>query len=183
MSSEKDILRAINLFKKKKYKNFVVMHCVADYPHETKDSQLGYIYKLKKMNLELGFSDHTLTSSAAAVAVSLGVKWVEKHFTLSSNLGGLDAKHSLNPDQLKKYIDEIRGIEKSLSISDRKITMNEKFTRKRARRGLYAKNNILKNKIIKRGDLLSVRPENKFDIWNLEKIIGKKIKKIIKKIK
>ena len=71
-----------------------------------------------------------MTSSAAAVAVSLGVKWVEKPLTLSSNLGGLDAKHSLNPDQLKKYIDEIRGIEKSLSISDRKITMNEKFTRK-----------------------------------------------------
>ena len=41
-------------------------------------------------------------------------------------------------------------------------------------------NNILKNKIIKRGDLLSVRPENKFDIWNLENY-RKKIKKNYKK--
>ncbi len=181
MSSEKDVLRAVNLFKKKNYKNFVVMHCVADYPHKTKDSQLGYIHKLNKINLELGFSDHTLTSSAAAVAVSLGVKWVEKHFTLSSNLGGLDAKHSLDPDQLKEYINEIRGVEKSLSIIDRQITKNEKFTRKRARRGLYAKNNILKSKMIERNDLLSVRPENQYDIWNIEKILGKKIKKNYKK--
>ena len=183
MSSERDILRAINLFKKKKYKNFVVMHCVADYPHQAKDSQLGYIYKLNKLNLELGFSDHTLTSSAAAVAVSMGVKWVEKHFTLSSNLGGLDAKHSLDPDQLKDYVNEIRGIEKSLSLTNRQITENEKFTRKRARRGLYFKNNIEKNKKIERGDLLSVRPENNFDIWNIDKILSKKTKKNSKKNK
>ena len=181
MSSEKDILRAINLFKKKNYKNFVVMHCVADYPHQAKDSQLGYIYKLNKMNVELGFSDHTLTSSSAAVAVSMGVKWVEKHFTLSSNLGGLDAKHSLDPDQLKEYVNEIRGIEKSLSVMKRQITANEKYTRKRARRGLYFKNNILKNKKIERNDLLSVRPENKFDIWNINKVVGKKNKKYSKK--
>jgi N,N'-diacetyllegionaminate synthase len=181
MSTEKDILRAINLFKRKKYKNFVVMHCVADYPHQAKDSQLGYITKLNKLNVELGFSDHTLTSSAAAVAVSMGVKWVEKHFTLSSNLGGLDAKHSLDPDQLKEYVNEIRGIEQSLSITNRKITENEKFTRKRARRGLYFRNNIVKNKKIERNDLLSVRPENKFDIWNIDKILNKKIKKKSKK--
>ena len=159
------------------------MHCVADYPHHVKDSQLGYIYKLSKLNLELGFSDHTLTSSAAAVAVSMGVKWVEKHFTLSSNLGGLDAKHSLDPDQLKEYVNEIRGIEKSLSLTDRQITENEKFTRKRARRGLYFNNNVLKNKKIERGDLLSVRPENNFDIWNIDKILGKKNKKNSKKNK
>ena len=57
----------------------------------------------------------------------------------------------------------------------------EKFKRKRARRGLYAKNDILKNKKIERNDLLSVRPENQYDIWNIEKILGKKIKKNYKK--
>ena len=113
----------------------------------------------------------------------MGVKWVEKHFTLSSNLGGLDAKHSLDPDQLKEYVNEIRGIEESLSLINRQITANEKFTRKRARRGLYFRNDIVKNKKIERNDLLSVRPESKFDIWNIDKVIGKKTKKNLKKNK
>lgn len=183
MSTEKDILRVISFFNKKKFKNFVVMHCVADYPHEAKDSQLGFIKRLKSLNVEIGFSDHTLTSAAAAVAVSMGVKWIEKHFILSSNLGGLDARHSLEPSELKEYINEIRGIEKSLSSGVRIISKNEMNTQQRARRGLYVANNIKKNTKIMRSDLLLVRPKNKFDIWHLNKVIGKKTKLSLKKNK
>lgn len=183
MSTEKEILRVISFFNKKKFKNFVVMHCVADYPHEVKYSQLGFIKRLKNLNVELGFSDHTLTSTAAAAAVSMGVKWIEKHFILSSNLEGLDSRHSLEPSQLKEYINEIRGVEKSLSSEKRIISKNEMITQQRARRGLYVAHNIKKDEKIKRSDLLLVRPKNKFDIWNLNKVIGKKTKLSLKKNK
>ena len=183
MANESEIKRVISHFNKKNFKNYVLMHCVADYPHETQNSQLGYLNKLRELNINLGFSDHTLGTSSAAVAVAFGVKWIEKHFTLSSDLGGLDAKHSLNTDQLKNYIKEIRGIEKSLLLQKRIVTKNEIYTSKRARRGLYLSKDIKKNQIIKRSDLLLVRPENQFDIWNFDKIIKKKLKKNLKKNK
>ena len=113
----------------------------------------------------------------------MGVKWIEKHFIQSSNLEGLDARHSLEPSQFKEYVQEIRGVEKSLSSETRIISKNELITQKRARRGLYVAHNIKKDKKIKRSDLLLVRPKNKFDIWNLNKIIGKKTKLNLKKNK
>ena len=183
MANESEIKRVIAHFNKRKFKNYVLMHCVADYPHETQNSQLGYLKKLRELNISLGFSDHTLGTSSAAVAVAFGVKWIEKHFTLSSDLGGLDAKHSLNTDQLKNYVKEIRGIENSLLLQKRIVTKSEIYTRKRARRGLYLSKDIKKNQNIKRSDLLLVRPENQFDIWNFNKIIKKKYKKNLKKNK
>lgn len=183
MANEREIKRVINHFNKKRFNNYVLMHCVADYPHDTQNSQLGYLKKLRDLNINLGFSDHTLGSSSAAVAVAFGVKWIEKHFTLSSDLGGLDAKHSLNTDELKDYIKEIRGIEKSLSLEKRIVTKKEVYTRKRARRGLYSSKELKKGQILKRSDLLLVRPENRFDIWNINKLVGKKIKKSLKKNK
>lgn len=183
MANESEIKRVIAHFNKRKFKNYVLMHCVADYPHETQNSQLGYLKKLRELNISLGFSDHTLGTSSAAVAVAFGVKWIEKHFTLSSDLGGLDAKHSLNTDQLKNYVKEIRGIENSLLLQKRIVTKSEIYTRKRARRGLYLSKDIKKNQNIKRSDLLLVRPENQFDIWNFNKIIKKKSNKNLKKNK
>lgn len=179
MSTNQDVDRLVNFFSQKNFKNFVLMHCVAEYPHSLKRSQLGYIKELKKYGCEIGFSDHTLNNYAALAAVTMGAKWIEKHFTISKHLGGLDAKHSIEAEELSNYCKSLRDLEISLKTKQRSLTLKEKFTRERARRGLYAKKNIKKNQIIRREDLLIVRPENNFDIWNVENFINKKAKKNI----
>ena len=176
MCTEKEIKRTIDLLKKRKFSNFVIMHCVAEYPHKTESSQLGFLKKLNNFGIETGFSDHSLNSSAAVVAVSLGAKWIEKHFTLSKDLGGLDAKHSLEPEELKNYVDEIRGIEKSLEKKNRIVTKAENYTMQRARRSIFVKKKLKKNHKIGRDDLLIVRPYKGKDIWEVDKFIGKKLK-------
>ena len=183
MSTEREINRTINYLKKKKFNNFVIMHCVSEYPHETEKSQLGFLKKLNNYGIEIGFSDHSLNSSSAVVAVSMGIKWIEKHFTLSKNLGGLDAKHSMEPKELKNYIDEIRGIEKSLQNKKRVLTKSEVKTMQRARRSFFVSKDLKKNHKITREDLLIVRPYKRVDIWDIDKFLGKKLKISLKKNK
>ena len=183
MCTEKEIKRTINFIRNKKFRNFVIMHCVAEYPHKTESSQLGFLKKLNNLDIETGFSDHSLNSSAAVVAVSMGVKWIEKHFTLSRNLGGLDAKHSLEPEELKNYINEVRGVEKSLEKTNRIVTKAENYTMQRARRSIFVSKKLKKNHKINRDDLLIVRPYRNIDIWEMDKFIGKKLKTNLNKNK
>ena len=67
-----------------------------------------------KLNLPVGFSDHSLGYDASLIAIGLGARVVEKHFTLNKKLVGPDHKISLNPDELFQFIKKIRKAEKSL---------------------------------------------------------------------
>src|SRR3990167_8979165 len=70
---------------------FVIMHCVANYPLNPQDAHLNRIDELKKMTegieqASVGYSDHSLDLSVSAVAMSKGIKYLEKHFSLSRYL-------------------------------------------------------------------------------------------------
>jgi sialic acid synthase SpsE len=171
----------VNFFKENNFKNFVLMHCVSEYPHTLERSQIGFIKTLKQYQCEVGFSDHTMNSHAATAAVSLGATWIEKHYTLSRELGGLDSSHSLEFPEMLNFCKIIKSLNKALGVRKRIFTKEEKLTRQRARRGVYFNSKVKKNSIIQKKDLLIVRPETNFDIWDLEKVIGKKTKKNFKK--
>ena len=95
-----DIKRAIKILitkgTPKKYSNLTVV-CVSQYPAEHKNLNLSSIKFLKdKLKFPVGFSDHSLGYSASLIAIGLGSRIIEKHFTLGKNLKGPDHKASLN---------------------------------------------------------------------------------------
>ena len=58
-----------------------------------------------------GFSDHSLSLIAPAVAVGMGATWIEKHLTLSRNQDGPDHGASLEPDEFAQMVKNIREAE------------------------------------------------------------------------
>jgi len=67
-------------------KQFTIMHCVAIYPTSLHKANLEKINWLKKFVNSVGYSDHTLGIEAPIVAMSMGIDFLEKHFTLSRHL-------------------------------------------------------------------------------------------------
>lgn len=72
-------------------KEFTMLACRANYPTEPKDANLSQIDSLKKMlegqeYASVGFSDHALDLDVAKSAMSKGIKYLEKHFSLSRDL-------------------------------------------------------------------------------------------------
>ncbi len=115
----------------------VIMHCVSEYPLKYKNANLLAINILKKKfpKYEIGYSDHTIGTTASFVAVALGATTIEKHFTLNKKFKGTDHVLSANPKDLKeisttiKTISEILGKEKKQpSNKEKKI---KKFMRNR----------------------------------------------------
>ena len=153
----------------------VLLHCVSVYPAQLEDTNLAFISTLKKeFGTDVGFSDHTKTNEAACLAVALGAKWIEKHFTTDNTLEGFDHEHAQTPSQLKEYIAVIRATENSLTGNGQnKISEPEAYTQNRARRGLYAAKALPKGHQITAEDIAVVRPTSPLPASSANLVVGK----------
>jgi N,N'-diacetyllegionaminate synthase len=164
-----------------KKKNLTIMHCNSAYPTPINDVNLLAInYLKKKFKLSVGFSDHSLGSEAGIASVALGVKVIEKHFTISNFMRGPDHKISLNPKQLKNFVTSIRKTEKALGKNKKFVTNSEKVNRNLIRKSIYANTDIKKNEFFTNQNIKLKRPGTGLKPIQFEKMIGKKSKKNFK---
>ncbi|SEL80307.1 N-acetylneuraminate synthase family protein [Parapedobacter koreensis] len=177
MSSLSDIEKSLKEIEKSgNLNNFILLHCVSVYPAKVEQANLSFITTLKNLfGLEVGFSDHTGDSLAAVMALALGATWFEKHFTTDHTQEGLDHAYAMEEDGLTQYVEDIRTAEIALQPKEDKISDAERYTRKRARRSLYAARDLVPGEILKDDDVLCVRPEGILDADDIDLVIGKSV--------
>ena len=159
-----------------------IMHCVSAYPTKNIDANLNCLSNLKKFSPYIGYSDHTIGTEAALVAVSLGSRIIEKHFTISKNYSNFrDHKLSADPNELKDLITSVRKVEELLGSGNKSLFHCEKDTYFAARRSLVASRELKKGTVIKNEDLIALRPLKDIPAEKIKLLIGKKLKKNIKK--
>ena len=131
-------------------KDVILLHCTANYPIDDCEVNLNVINTFKqKFNMLLGYSDHSVGIGAAPYAIPMGVKVLEKHFTLDNSLSGPDHKASLSPNELIEFVKITRKIERYLGTDLKYPTLSETKTRKSLQKNLVA------NKVIKQGELFT----------------------------
>ena len=86
------------------------LYCVSQYPTPLHKVDFRKLVKLADFFKTVGFSDHTQGIAASVIAAASGAKVIEKHFTLDRTLAGPDQICSLEPDELKQMVAEIRAI-------------------------------------------------------------------------
>jgi sialic acid synthase SpsE len=116
-----------------------------------------------------------------SVAVALGAKVIEKHFTLDQSMKGPDHKASLNPEQLIEYVSNIRNTELALGDDKKKISTVEKNVKEVARKSIITKVNLPKGIIISEDHITTKRPGTGIPAGYFSKVIGKKLNKDVKK--
>ena len=181
MSNIFEIKAAIKVLENNKNINLILMHCVSLYPTNESDLNLRFINTLKKFKYDVGFSDHTIGFEASKVAVAMGAKYIEKHFTLDKRNNGPDHKMSLNKLEIKKFVKNIRQVEKILGIEKKIISKNEKIMKNFARRSIVAIKDIEINDTFTKKNIGLKRPGYGIEPKHLKKIIGKKSKYKFKK--
>jgi N-acetylneuraminate synthase len=115
MSAWEELDAAVAVFRHAKTA-LTVLQCTSEYPCAYEHVGLNVMRELsRRYAVPVGLSDHTLTPYASFAAVAQGAAVIEKHVTLSRLAYGSDAKHSLEPDQLRDLVDGIRAIERMLA--------------------------------------------------------------------
>ncbi len=179
MGTLAEVKDACKLFDKNK---IIVFQCTSNYPSEIEDSNLNVIKVYKKIfKNSVGYSDHTKGNESALVALGMGVKIFEKHFTLSNKLKGIDQKASADLKQFKNYVLSIHNGFKSIGTVKKKPSKAEKKVAISLRKSLVASKNIKAGEKLILSMVEFKRPGNGIETKYLNKFIGKILKKNISK--
>lgn len=181
MANFAEIKEAFNIFKKNK-NPIIVFQCTSNYPANSDNANIAVIKNFKKtFKCPIGYSDHTENNIPAILAVSYGAVVIEKHFTLSKKLPGIDQKASIEPHELKKLVEETYQAKKSIGISKKVRSKEEINTMNSLRRSLVAGESLKKGTKLKKNMIKIKRPGIGLSTKNINKIIGLTLKKNIKK--
>lgn len=148
-----------------------LLHCTSEYPAATAEVNLRAMATMsRQFGLPVGYSDHTAGIHVALAAVALGAVVIEKHFTIDRGLPGPDHMASVEPDELKILVDQIRDIEQSLGDGIKRPTESELKNRGVARRSLVVSRDVAKGEQFSEDNLTCKRVgegTSPFEYWNL----------------
>lgn len=150
-----------------------VLHCTSAYPAPYVDVNLLAMKEMAdKLNVKVGYSDHTLGIQVAIAAVALGATVIEKHFTINKDLPGPDHKASLDPNELTLLVKSVGIVEESLGLNIKKPTISELENIKLIRKSIVAKQRIFKGELFSEENLTTKRPGIGISPMNWDTIIG-----------
>tara|TARA_Y100000768_G_C23965201_1_gene677490 strand:+ start:850 stop:1869 length:1020 start_codon:yes stop_codon:yes gene_type:complete len=165
-------------------KKLGILQCVAMYGEPMDEyANLRVIETLKNTFPEavIGYSDHTLGSHACLIAVGMGSKILEIHFTDDKERSFRDHHISLDKKEMKSLIKKIRKTEVMLGNKIKKpVSEIEDIDRiKEFRRACYLNQDLRDGDIIKEEHLTTLRPNIGIDAIHYFDLIGKRLNRDI----
>jgi len=154
-------------------KNITILHCNSEYPTVLKDVNLRAMLSIKDaFSVKVGYSDHTRSFEVPIAATALGASVIEKHFTLDRTMQGPDHRASLEPKELKLFVENIRNTEELLG-SNKKIPSHSELKNKDiVRKSIVALINIKKGDLFSDSNITTKRPGLGVDPMNWDGVLG-----------
>lgn len=174
MGTHEEIAEAVAAAREAGAGGLVLLKCTSSYPAAPEEMNLRTIPDLaERFDVAVGLSDHTTGVAVAAAAVSLGACVVEKHLTLRRADGGPDAAFSLEPDEFKQMVGEIRTVERALGRVQYGASDREKASL-RYRRSLFLSEDVAKGDLLTAANVRSIRPAQGLAPKHYEQVLGRR---------
>jgi len=180
MGTLEEIRNALNVLLEAgtKKENITILHANTQYPTPMKDVNLNAMLTIKKeLDIQVGYSDHTLGIEVDIAAVAMGARVIEKHFTLDTTMDGPDHKSSLNPKELEVMVRGIRNIEMALGSAIKEPTPSEKPNIEIVRKSIVASCSIKTGEVLNEDNLTVKRPSTGISPMKWDEVIGTVAKK------
>lgn len=156
----------------------ILFHCVSAYPAPPAECNLRAIPSMQaRYEVPVGWSDHTPGATTAVAAAALGARVFEKHFTLDCKAPGPDHAASLEPEELRAYVDAVRDAIVSLGDGVKRRVPSEEENMPLVRRGWHASHDLPTGHVLAEADLLALRPETGIPVrLNL---VGRRLQRVV----
>lgn len=156
-----------------------VLHCVSQYPADPTQVNLRAVrYLADNLPCTVGFSDHTIGTDAAFLAIALGARIIEKHFTLDTRFSEFrDHQISADPTSMKVLVERIRLGELLLGESHKRIQRGEAGIIDQIRRAIVAATPLTRGQLLRWNDLAWLRPAAGLAPGNESHLVGKVLRR------
>lgn len=150
-----------------------VLQCTTEYPAPVAEANLRAMTSMRDaFGLPVGYSDHTVGSTAAVAAVALGATMVEKHFTLDRSLPGPDHAASLEPAELAAYVQAVRDAHAALGSATKAPSSSEAKNIPIARKSVVASRPIAAGEVLGPDNMTTKRPATGRDPLDYFDLLG-----------
>jgi N-acetylneuraminate synthase len=174
MATVEEIEEALQSAREAGSTQIALLKCTSAYPALPGEMNLLTIPEMiRRFEVPVGLSDHTMGIAAPVVAVALGACIIEKHLTLSRSVPGPDSTFSLEPHEFKALVDEVRTAEKALGKVHFGASAKEKASLA-FRRSLFVVEDIREGEIFTVANVRSIRPAHGLHPRHLSEVLGKR---------
>jgi len=112
MANKNEITKKIKLFKKHKYKNYSILHCVSSYPAPLNTinlNSINYLRKITNNSIKIGWSDHTKNSGVIYKAIfHHNADIIEFHIDLDKKGKEFKFNHCWLPNEMQEIINVVK---------------------------------------------------------------------------
>ncbi len=183
MCTLEEVKESVGVIISEGIEKLIILHAITSYPTHEQHVNLRAIQTLMKEfpQLDIGYSDHTLTPVASLCAVAMGARVIEKHFTYDKQANGPDHILSADPREMQWLVESIRSFEKMRGNGIKKPAQSEKTTRKNNRKSIIITEGLKAGSKINRNDLSIKRPGTGIQPKFFNQVLGRTIKNNLNK--
>ncbi|MDH5666797.1 MAG: N-acetylneuraminate synthase family protein [Nitrospira sp.] len=155
----------------------ILLHAITSYPTHPEHVNLSAMQTLMQAfpQLDIGYSDHTLSPIASLCAVAMGARVIEKHFTCDKKAAGPDHMLSADPVEMKWLVEAVRTFEVIRGSGIKHPAESEKVTRRNNRKSVVLNRSVKAGERLTEQDIAVKRPGYGIGPKYFDQIVGRTV--------
>lgn len=158
MGTLEEIREAVQTVYRTGNRKLALLKCSSAYPADPAQMNLRTIQDMiRRFQIPIGLSDHSMGSMSAVTAVSLGASVIEKHFCIGREIENPDASFSMTPGEFREMVADIRNVEQALGAAFYGVNRQEESSLV-FRRSIFAVKDIEAGEALTEKNIRIIRP-------------------------
>jgi N-acetylneuraminate synthase len=177
MCTMEEVRESVSAILSEGNEQLMLLHAITSYPTHAHDVNLGAMQSMMREfpQIPIGYSDHTIGTTACLCAAAMGAVIVEKHFTYDKKAEGPDHMLSADPQEMKAIVDGIRTFEVMKGSGIKRPADGEKTTRVNNRKSVVVARSLPVGHLLGLDDLAIKRPGYGIAPKYMEQLVGRAI--------
>ena len=181
MGTLEEIQEAVDAIYSTGNRQLALMKCSSAYPAKPEEMNLRTMQDLKeRFGVPVGLSDHSMGAFSAATAVAMGANLIEKHFCISRAVKNPDSSFSMEPQEFREMVEQVREVEKAMGSVQYGVSRQEE-SNACFRRSLFVVEDIAAGEVLTPEKIRSIRPAYGLKPKHYQEVLGRTAKRALRR--
>ncbi|EOS30776.1 pseudaminic acid synthase [Lachnospiraceae bacterium A4] len=181
MGTLEEIQEAVDVIYSTGNRQLALMKCSSAYPAKPEEMNLRTMQDLKeRFGVPVGLSDHSMGAFSAATAVAMGANLIEKHFCISRAVKNPDSSFSMEPQEFREMVEQVREVEKAMGSVQYGVSRQEE-SNACFRRSLFVVEDIAAGEVLTPEKIRSIRPAYGLKPKHYQEVLGRTAKRALRR--